>query len=90
MAIRLCDQCNGDGAVGFDRGPVTENCTGCAGVGLVATDERTIVQDMQRMLSVGGTHGAVLAQAGKGAELRLLLRALELLQRRVDELERQR
>jgi hypothetical protein len=90
MPILLCGECNGAGAIAFERGPVAENCTGCAGVGLIATDERTLVRDLQKMLSVGGAYRELLAQASPGADLRLLLRAVDTLQTRIEALEQQR
>lgn len=86
--IYLCEQCGGAGAVAFERGPAAENCSRCGGVGLVVSDERTLVADLERLLSVDRADEGVLARAAPGAELRLLVRALQALERRIGELER--
>lgn len=86
--IFLCEECDGAGAVAFDRGPAAENCTRCGGVGLVMTDPLHALSDLQRLFSVTPSDEGVIARAAPGAEWRLLLTALQHLQQRVEELER--
>jgi hypothetical protein len=73
-----CPFCRGAGVVAFDAGPVVELCAECRGTGRVVTRWRGVFAGLVQ------EKGVLL-----DTEMRLLLVALDELEKRVDLLERE-
>jgi len=73
-----CPFCDGQGLVTFERGPAVEPCRECLGAGRIYADP-----------SFKGVFAALLSEKGVflDRDMRLLLTALDALDRRVGELE---
>jgi hypothetical protein len=78
-SLAVCTECGGKGAIGFDRGPAAEPCTRCRGTGRMFSDPE-----------YRGVFAAMISEGGVfvDPQWRLLLEALNALDKRVWELER--
>lgn len=85
--IFVCDECNGAGAHGYDRGPAVERCPRCAGVGLVFSNRATAARDFLELTT--GVRGSELTALGEGAAIRALAGLAARLEARCEELQQE-
>lgn len=83
LHIHTCANCNGNGRLGFDRGPATEYCPECSGAGLSSSDP-----EMRGIFGALLAGRIELASAPLGADRQLMLRGLTELEKRIERLER--
>lgn len=92
--VHICEDCGGNGAHGYARGPAAERCPRCRGAGVVFGDDASAARDLRDLLTAADAQAPELLALGSGGALRALSSVLALVETRVaaveDELARRR
>lgn len=87
-SIRVCDECDGAGAHGYESGPAVERCPRCRGAGVLFADATSAVQDFAAEV-LGGGGAELQLSLGEGGLIRALAGACAALEGRITALERE-
>jgi hypothetical protein len=87
--VHICEDCGGNGAHGYERGPAAERCPRCRGAGVVFGDLQSAARDLRDLLTAANAQTPELLALGPGGALRALSSAVALLEERVAAIEQE-